>query len=331
MLYRMLEQVGLRVSVVGLGTWPIGGTSWGGTNEDDALAAISMSLDRGVTLIDTAPLYGFGRAEELIASALAGRDREHVIISENIGLTWQQSTGRPFMEIEGRAINRDLRASTIRSQVERCLHRLQTDYLDIVFTNYPDPRTPVQETMAELMRLKAEGTIRAVGVSNVTVTQLKEYLAVGQVDAVQQQYHLLDRQLEREMLPFCQQHNIAVFAYSPLAQGLLTDTLDPKQRFSIGDMRMRDPRFSAESIARTNTMLAQLVTMRKKYNLNQTQLSIAWVISHPGVTAVLVGARNAVQAEDNAVGSVLLAPEDVIAIDRIIDLEAQEKHLPHAA
>lgn len=332
MIYRELGQTGMHLSAIGLGTWAIGGAMWGGTNEDDALAAIRRALDEGINFIDTAPLFGFGQAETRIGRVLAEHDRAAVHIADKVGLTWRTTAGRQYMVVDGTPVYANLQPETIRAELEDSLRRLGAEYLDLYMINLPDRTTPVAETMGELQRLKQVGKIRAIGVSNVTLAQLQAYLAAGTVDFVQQRYNMLDRRLERDLLPFCRERGIAVIAYSTLAQGLLTGDMPVNRRFPPGDMRADDPHFSTMYIHRTQAMLDQFITLRQRYDLDQTQLTLAWAISRPGITCALAGARNELQAADIARGGdKLLTPEDLATMDRIIDDRSPGWAIPKAA
>jgi aryl-alcohol dehydrogenase-like predicted oxidoreductase len=320
MIYRALGMTGMQVSALGLGTWPLSGTLWGGTDKLDAMQTIRYALDHGINLIDTAPLYGFGKAEEWIAQTLNGHPRETIIIADKIGLTWRETEGRKFREIEGHVVYQNLHPDAIRAEVDGCLQRLHTDYLDLCITNAPDPTTPVADTIGTLLELKAAGKVRAIGVSNVTMAQLQEYLAAGQVDAVEQPYHMLNRRIEHEMLPFCKERDIAILGYSVLGQGLLTGTMIPRRQFAPGDQRGKSPRFSMTFITHINAMLDQFITLREKYGLNQTQLTIAWAISRPGITCSLAGARTPGQMADLIPGgSTIISNEDLQIMDHIIE------------
>lgn len=318
MLFRPLGQSGIQISAIGMGTWAIGGMWWGGTDEAASIAALRRGLDEGITLIDTAPAYGLGLAEEIVGKAIKGYDRDKVILATKVGLTWHTTEGNFFFEMDGKRVHRCLRPFSIRQEVEYSLRRLDVDYIDLYQTHWQDSTTPIADTMGELMKLKAEGKIRAIGASNVTVAQMREYLAAGQLDSDQPLYNMLDHDIEAEELPFCREHNIAILSYSSLSLGLLTGAMDPRRSFGEGDQRLHNPRFTPENIARINTMLERFAPLRKKYNLDQTQLSIAWTISRPGVTCALTGVRNAEQAADIAPGGVEISTEDLAAMDRII-------------
>src|SRR5882724_5273624 len=192
MLYRPLGQSGIQASVIGLGTWAIGGWMWGGTDEAKAIRAIQVSLDAGITLIDTAPAYGLGLSETIVGKAVAGR-RDKVVIATKCGLVWHVKRGDPFLDEKGKAIHRYLGSESIRYEVEQSLKRLNTDYIDLYQTHWQDVTTPIEETMKTLLDLKKQGKIRAIGVSNCAVEQLEAYRKIGPLDSAQEKYSMLDR------------------------------------------------------------------------------------------------------------------------------------------
>src|SRR5579862_3984020 len=257
MIYRPLGQSGITASAIAHGTWAIGGWMWGGTDEERSLRSIQASIDAGVNFIDTAPAYGLGLSERIVGEAIQGR-RDNVILATKCGLVWHTNRGNFFVDQNGTRIHRYLGAQSIRYEVEQSLRRLRTDYIDLYQTHWQDPTTPIAETMGALLELKQQGKIRAIGVSNCTVEQLRQYQAVGTVDTAQERYHMLDRALEAEYLPFARRHNIAVLAYSPLANGLLTGRIDPDREFPPDDLRHENPLFSRESRIRVNGMLDQM-------------------------------------------------------------------------
>ncbi|MGQ9733190.1 MAG: aldo/keto reductase, partial [Candidatus Zipacnadales bacterium] len=231
MHYRPLGQSGLEASVVGLGAWAIGGHNWGGTHEPAAIDAIRAALDEGITLIDTAPVYGFGLSEEICGKALVGR-RDEVVIATKCGLVWHTTQGDHFFDGPVGPVYRYLGRESIRYEIEQSLRHLQTDRIDLYQTHWQETTTRREETMAALLELKEEGKIRAIGVSNCTIQQIEEYRSIGPVDADQERFSLLDRKLEREgQLAYCREHNIAVLAYSPLEQGLLTGKVGLDRQF----------------------------------------------------------------------------------------------------
>lgn len=327
MQVRLLGTSGIEASVVGLGTWAIGGWMWGGTDARQSIAAIQAAIDAGITLIDTAPAYGFGVSEELVGKAIAGR-RDRVVLATKCGLVWHCRKGNPFFNSddgnitqgEGKyRVHRYLGRDGIRHEIEQSLRRLNVECIDLYLTHWQDPTTPIAETMDELMRLKHEGKIRAIGVSNATVTEMEQYLAAGSLDADQEQYSMLDRGAEKANLPFVREKGIAFLAYSPLAQGLLTGTIGPDRVFDKGDQRATNPRFSVGNRRMVARLLERFQPVAQKHQITLGQLVIAWTLRQPGCSHVLIGARNPAQAMTNAqAGSVILDSEDLAAMNRAI-------------
>jgi len=314
MIYRPLGQSGITASVVAHGTWAIGGWMWGGADIQKSVRSIQASLDAGVNFIDTAPAYGLGLSERIVGEAIRGR-RDKVILATKCGLVWHTAKGNFFVDQNGTRIHRYLGAESIRYEVEHSLRRLETDYIDLYQTHWQDPTTPIEETMGALLELKREGKIRAIGVSNCTLDQVRQYRAVGPVDAAQEKFSLLNRDLEHEYLPYCAQNHMAVLAYSPLANGLLTGKIDPERVFPEDDLRRNNPLFSRESRLRVKEMFEQLAPVTRRYNFTDGQLAISWTLAQPGITHALVGARDERQAAENAwAGSVLLAAADVMRV-----------------
>ncbi len=321
MNYRTLGQSGINASVVGLGTWAIGGWMWGGTDEAQAIRAIQASIDEGINLIDTAPAYGLGLSEEIVGKAIAGR-RGKVVLATKCGLVWHVNRGVLHFEQAGKPVYRYLGADSIRYEVEQSLKRLRTDVIDLYQTHWQDSTTPIAETMGALLDLKREGKIRAIGVSNATVDQLAEYRRAGPVDTDQERYGLIDREHEVALIPYCRDHGVAVLAYSPLAHGLLTGKVGPETRFPKGDLRGTDRRFTPENRARVRAALDRVRPIAARHTLTLAQLAIAWTVAQPGVTHALVGARNAEQARENAgAGKANLSAEEIADIGR--DFEEQ--------
>lgn len=317
MQYRPLGQSGIEASVVGLGAWAIGGWAWGGTDEAEAIDAIKTSIDNRINLIDTAPVYGLGRSEEIIGKAVEGR-RDKVIIATKCGLVWHTDKGQLFFEQGGKPIHRYLGAESIRYEVEQSLKRLNTDYIDLLQTHWQDPTTPIEETMKTLLELKKEGKILAIGVSNVSVDQLEQYQKVGPVDSDQENYSMLDREIEEKLLPYDLRHGIAVLAYSPLALGLLTGKVGPEREFPEGDMRRTQRRFSTENRKNVMKMLEEFTPVAESHGITPAQAVIQWTIQQPGITHALVGARNAQQARENArAGDAILTQDEVYALNEI--------------
>lgn len=326
MRYLPLGESGIQASVVAFGAWAIGGWFWGGADDRESIAAIQQAVDAGITLIDTAPAYGLGRSEEVVGRAIRGR-RDQVVLATKCGMTWHTEKGTPFAEELGQPINRYLGPESIRYEVEQSLRRLQTDVIDLYQTHWQDETTPIDETMATLLELKKEGKIRAIGASNATVAQMDEYRTGGPLDADQEKYSMLDRELEIEHLPYCKKNNIAVLAYSPLAQGLLTGKVSVERELAEDDLRAMNPRFSPAGRERILAFLQEIRPIADAHEITLAQLAIAWTLAQPGLTHALVGARNPQQVLENAAaGDVVLDESDLAAVaEALSKLEAEER------
>ncbi|MBN2311817.1 MAG: aldo/keto reductase [Candidatus Hydrogenedentes bacterium] len=328
MQYRALGGSGIEASVVGMGTWVTGGGSVWGQEPDDSesIRTIHAALDAGVNLIDTAPLYGFGRSEEVVGKALKGR-RDEIVLATKCGLLWDDTRGSFFTEYDGETVYRSLRPDTIAIEIERSLERLGTDRIDLYQTHWPaiEPdKTPIADTMACLMKLKEQGKIRAIGVSNVSLDELEENVAHGEVASDQFRYSMLLAGAENDILPYCREHNIATLTYMSLEQGLLTGKVGMDRTFGEDEWRSNadwNPWFKLENRRRILDLLDGWSDLTGKYNCSLAQLVIAWTAAQPGVTHVLCGARRVEQMEQNAAAADLaIEPGDLARIRR--DVEA---------
>mgnify|MGYP000123049020 CR=1 FL=1 len=305
-------------SAIGVGTWAMGGSMWGGSDERDSVAAIQASIDNGVSLIDTAPGYGLGLAEELVGRAIKGRGDE-VVIATKCGLNWHHGRGNHFFDDLGRKVHRYLGRDGILHEIDESLRRLGTDHVDLYITHWQDPTTPIEETMTTLLDLKQVGKIRAIGISNASPEDLAAYLAIGPVDAIQERYSMLDREIERTLLPICRQNNIAALSYSSLSLGLLSGRIGPDRVFRGDDLRKDNPRFSRQNRERVSEFAAALAPLARARDASVAQIVIAWTIAQPGLTYALCGARDATQAVENArAGTIVLGAEDMALIDAAI-------------
>ena len=324
MQFRKLGSSGIETSVIGLGTWAMGGWMWGGTDDKASIAAIHGALDTGVNLIDTAPAYGLGKAEELVGQAIKGR-RDQVVLATKCGLVWGGNQGNYFFDEEGQQVRRYLGGQSIRTELQSSLQRLGTDYIDLYITHWQDPTTPIAETMDTLLALKKEGKIRAIGVSNVSAAELKEYLACGPIDAIQEKYNMLDRDIEGQLLPICGDFSTSVLSYSSLAQGILSGKIGPDRQFSGDDQRINDPRFSLANRIKIKSLLDKIAPLAEDYQLSIAQLVIAWTVAQSPLMFALCGARNLQQAEENAAaGDVQLSSGDVQQITAAVDRYLQQ-------
>lgn len=310
---------GLQASAIGLGTWAIGGWMWGGTDDAAAEDAIRAGLDAGITLIDTAPAYGLGHAEEVVGRAIKGR-RDQVVIATKCGLVWHAQRGPYFFSQGGKPVHRDLSPAAIRHEVEESLKRLQTDRIDLYITHWQDPTTPIAETVEVLKALQAEGKVMAYAASNTTPDDLAAYRAAGGISAVQEEYSMLQRRIEATHLPVCRDDGIAVMGYSVLGLGLLSGGITADRVFSGDDQRRVDPRFTPENRARVDRLMETVRKVGDRHAASPSQVVIAWTIAQPGLTFALCGARNPEQAAENAAaGRLRLSETDLTDISRAVD------------
>ncbi len=319
MKYRPLGQSGIEASVVALGAWAIGGWYWGGTDETQSIDAIRAALDAGINFIDTAPVYGLGRSEVIVGKAIAGR-RDEVVIATKCGVVWHTQKGKFRLEEYDKQLYGYLGAESIRYEIEESLRRLQTDYIDLYQTHQQDPATPIEETMGTLLELKEQGKIRAIGVSNATADHMEQYRELGPLDSDQERYSILDQHIEEEQLPYCRNHGIAVLAFSPLEQGLLTGKVTAEREFPEDDWRTDKPGFDIDSRRRINTMLEEdFQPIADRHGLTLAQLAIAWTVAQPGLTHALVGVRTSQQAAENAAaGDVVLSSQESAAMNQAV-------------
>ncbi len=317
-LTREIGRSGVKASAVGLGTWAIGGWMWGGTDEAESVAAIQAALDAGVTLIDTAPAYGLGRSEEIVGKAIAGR-RDKAVIATKCGLVWHTQKGNHFFDQDGKPVHRYLGRASIIHEVEQSLRRLGTDHIDLYITHWQDATTPIEETVAALEDLKRAGKIRAIGASNVNRSALEKYIKTGSLDAIQERFSMIDREIEADLLPLTVENRVSTLSYSSLALGLLSGTIGPDRVFSGDDQRKDNPRFSAANRRKARGFADAIRPVAERHGASIAQTVIAWTLMQPGVTFALCGARNPAQAIDNSrAGTMRLAGEDIAAIETAV-------------
>ncbi len=324
MQYRTLGKTDISASAVALGTWAIGGGPWWGDSDDDqSIKAIQTAIDAGVNLLDTAPAYGFGHSEEIVGKAIKGQ-RDKVILSTKCGLWWKDDRGTSFFEMGDKHVKRCLLPDTVREEVEISLKRLDTDYIDLYHTHWQseDPvKYPIDDTMQCLMKLKEEGKIRAIAASNVDIDHMQQYQAAGILDAIQPRYSMLDRGIEKDILPYCMENSISALVYSPLEQGLLTGQIGMDQTFAEGVYRNQIPWYLPANRQKVLNMLEGWSDLLSKYNCTLSQLVIAWTMAQDGVTFVLCGARKEAHVSDNVgAGDLEIEAEDLSRIRR--DVEA---------
>lgn len=302
---RRLGATDLELSVVGLGTWVFGGR-WGGADDEDSLAAVHASIDAGVNWIDTADIYGQGRAERIIAKALADRSEE-VVVATKGGVAWSTDGG-------ALQIWREASGSYLRTALERSLTELGRDSVDLYQVHWPVTGVPPEDTIGTLLELRDEGKIRWIGVSNYHLPDLEATEGAGAIHSFQPGYHLLRREIEQGELPWCAAHDVGVIAYGPLAHGLFTGKMDESTTFSAGDWRASSEFFTDEAWPERVTVVRELTRIAEESGRpgGVAELAVMWVLRRPEVTAAIVGARDARQARSNAAlaGAPLSADEE---------------------
>ena len=300
---RQLGKSDLKVTPVVFGAWAIGGWFWGGTDDAEAVTAIRAAVDAGINTIDTAPMYGFGHSEEIVGKALKGI-RDKVIVATKCGLRWNRTDG-DFHFVAQDEQNRShriykvLKPDSIIEECELSLKRLNVDVIDLYQCHWPDTTTPIADTMGALMKLKEQGKIRAIGVSNFTPAMMRECLTTAPLASDQPKYSLLAREIEADVLPFCRENGIGVIVYSPLGQGLLTGKVTMDRQFAPGDLRVNTPWFQPQNRQRVLDALGRIRPIADAHRATLGQVAINWVINTPGVTSAIVGARNAAQVREN--------------------------------
>jgi len=319
MEYRVLGKSDLKVPVVSFGAWAIGGWMWGGTDDAAAIRAIQCGIDEGMTLIDTAPTYGMGHSERIVGQAIRGR-RDEVLIATKCGIRWDlegEHEGMRTVTNEGKEVTlvRNLTPDSIFCEVDQSLQRLGIDQIDLYQCHWPDPNTPIAETMGALLELQQQGKVRAIGVSNFTVEMMQECLSKGYIASDQPRYNPLEREIEKDVLPYCAENQISVLAYSPIAQGLMTGKVTTDRTFSEGDARADKPWFSIENRERVLGMLERIKPIAEAHDATLAQVATRWVIDQPGITTAIVGARTEEQVAENAkAGSFQLSEEELATI-----------------
>lgn len=305
MEYRKLGKSGLELSAITYGAFAIGGTMWGGNEKQNSIAAIHAALDHGVSTIDTAPFYGFGLSEELIGEAIKGKDRSKIQILNKFGLVWDQSNqgkGEHFFDAEENGktlpIYKYAAKANVIKELEESLKRLGTDYVDLLQLHWPDASTPIDETMEALELLIQQGKIRAAGVSNYNLDQMKIANESIALSSNQLAYSMLNRGIAGDIIPYAIAHDISIIAYSPLERGLLTGKYFKDATLKANDHR--NSYFGQFDAEKVKSFLAAVQPIADAKNASLSQLVLRWTTLQPGITLVLAGARDASQAIDNA-------------------------------
>lgn len=289
---RPLGTSDLQITPLGLGTWAIGGGgwdfAWGPQDDRESLAAIEHALDLGINWIDTAPIYGLGHSEEVVGQAISGRSTRPYIFTK-CTRRWDNQ----------RNLYGSLKADSIRQEVEDSLRRLKIDVIDLYQIHWPDPDPDIEESWTTLAELKEEGKVRALGASNFSVEQMKRAQAIAPIASLQPPYSMIRRDIEAEILPFCQQHNIGVISYSPMQLGLLSGTMTRARiaNFPPDDHRRNRPEFQEPALSRNLELVERLRQIGDTYGRSPAEVAIAWCLRHPAITAVIVGVRRPSQAD----------------------------------
>ncbi len=299
---RSLGTSDVQITPILMGTWQAGKAGWVGIKDEQTIKAIRNAYEAGITTVDTAEIYGNGYSEQIVAKALSDV-RDKVVYATKV-------------------FANHLQYDQVIEACDRSLSNLNTDYIDLYQIHWPSGSfnsevVAISETMSALNKLKEQGKIRAIGVSNFSRIQLEEASKYGRIDSLQPPYSLFWRQVESDAMPYCIDNNISILAYSPLAQGILTGKFGLDHQFGEGDIRAKNKLFQGENYQRAQKALEELRPIAKSHNCSLAQLALAWLIAQPQTNAV-AGARNAEQAEDNAqAASVTLSSEELKEIDRI--------------
>jgi len=312
---------------IALGTWAIGGWMWGGTDETEAIRTIQAAVDCGITLIDTAPVYGFGRSEEIVGKALAeGGRRKRVTIATKVGLDWKD--GQPF---------RNASRTRIHKEIEDSLRRLRTDVIDVYQMHWPDPNVPIEETAAAMADLLRAGKIRAIGVSNFSPAQMEAFRKVAPLHTAQPPYNLFERAVERDVLPYCRDQNIVTLAYGSLCRGLLSGHMTRQTQFAGDDLRKNDPKFQAPRFAQYLRAVERLDRFaQENYGRRVIHLALRWVLDRQNSMIALWGARRPDQLAPIAglsgwhIDSSAMGEIDRILAETIVDAVGPEFMAPPA-
>ncbi len=311
MEYLNLDNCPFSISRVTLGTWAIGGWMWGGNDEQDSVDTILEAINQGITTIDTAAIYGFGKAERLVGQALERyAHRDQLVLATKGGLEWD----------EKRRIKRNAKPERLRQEVDDSLQRLGTDYIDLYQVHWPDHQTPFAETAQSLQELVDEGKIRTIGVSNFSPSQMDEFRKAAPIHFCQPPYNLFERSIEEDVKPYCQQNDIALITYGALCRGLLSGKMHKNSQFEGDDLRRGDPKFKGdryqEHLAAANALADYA---RQNHNKSLIALAVRWILDS-GVETAIWGARRPDQVRNvSEVTGWQLTNADLEAIDEILN------------
>jgi aryl-alcohol dehydrogenase-like predicted oxidoreductase len=284
---RVLGNSNLQITRIGVGAWAMGGGgwtwSWGPQDDEESIAAIKQALDLGISWIDTAAVYGLGHSEEVVARALKGRSNRPYIFTK-CERVWD----------ERGKIGGSLKAESIRRECEASLRRLQIDVIDLYQIHWPEPDADIEEGWTEMARLREEGKVRFIGVSNFTVQQMKRAMKIAPITSLQPPYSIVAREVEEDILPFCMRNNIGVIVYSPMYSGLLAGAMTRQRiaNFAPDDWRRRDQNFQEPNLSRNLRLVEVLREVGKRHGRTPGEVAIAWTLHNQAVTGAIVGVRS---------------------------------------
>jgi aryl-alcohol dehydrogenase-like predicted oxidoreductase len=308
---RQLGNSDLHITPLGIGAWAIGGSGWSGSmgpqNEDDSIPAIHAALDRGLNWIDTAALYGLGHSEEVVARALQGRTPRPYVFTK-CEKVW---------DADG-TVGSCLKADSIRRECEASLRRLKTDAIDLYQIHWPDPDEDIEEGWTELARLKKEGKVRYIGVSNFSVQQMQRAQAIAPITSLQPPYSIVTRAIEKDILPYARANSIGVIVYSPMSAGLLTGSMTKERvaKFTQEDWRKNLPNFQEPLLSRNLRLVELLREIGKRHGRIPGEVAVAWTLGNPAVTGAIVGVRSPQQA-----AAIFGAPDFRLAPSEMAEIE----------
>ncbi len=319
-----LGKTDIELSPVALGAWAIGGWMWGGNEKKDSIRAIQACKDQGITSIDTAPIYGFGFSEEVVGEAIAGNRHQYEIMTK-AGMRWDDTKGVHYFTTQNNEggsceVYKYSGKESVIAECEGSLKRLRTDYIDLYQIHWPDESTPIEETMEALQHLKDQGKIRAAGVSNYSLDQMKQAASLIELASNQLPYSMIRRDIEDDIVPWCVENDCGILAYSPLQRGLLTGKIGPETTFAPGDSRPGLPHFKPVNLVKTNRFLDTIRPLALEKGVTLSQLVIRWTLQRPGISVALVGARNEAQVKQNAVAArFVLSREELERINQSLE------------
>ncbi len=301
---RRLGRTGMEITPIGFGAWAIGGGNWefgwGPQDEQAGIEAVQRAMELGMNWIDTAAAYGLGRSEKLVGRAISDMD-ERPFVFTKCSITWD----------EQRRTHRNLSADSIRRECDASLDRLGIDAIDLYQIHWPIPEEDIEEGWTTLARLKEEGLVRHIGVSNFSVRQLNRIAPIAPVETLQPPYSLIHRDIEDDVLPFCAEHDIGVLVYSPMASGLLTGAMTRERvtDFPEDDWRGRSPDFQEPRLSRNLALAEKLREVGQRHGRAPGEVAIGWTLRHPAVTAAIVGGRSPEQVE-GIIGACAFRPSE---------------------